>query len=216
MKWIGNTWFFLINNLSSTRQIRIQSAKRQATQQNNTTFFNNLPLFSSKTKNYPSFFLTWVQNYSSHQSVSCFSNSRTHTAHTDTLPLSWLTTPHRIHKANFTPRQWHTSPMKKKKMSKRNQKTRQNHHHQIVFFPCLVVFSVVMVGFVCLFLSLLPPSPNHFGIATKAEAPAKKTDRDSNNSNENEIINKKKQTTTQSEASATSLRILLQKDNSTR
>jgi len=76
-------------------------------------------------------------------------------------------------------------------MSKRNQKTRQNHHHQIVFFPCLVVFSVVMVGFVCLFLSLLPPSPNHFGIATKAEAPAKKTDRDSNNSNENEIINKK-------------------------
>jgi len=176
MKWIGNTWFFLINNLSSTRQIRIQSAKRQKQLNKSTP-----PLFSTtchfslqKRKTILVFFLTCVQNYSSHQSVSCFSNSRTHTAHTDTLPLSWLTTPHRIHKANFTPRQWHTSPMKKKKMSKRNQKTRQNHHHQIVFFPCLVVFSVVMVGFVCLFLSLLPPSPNHMGLRQRRKRQRKK------------------------------------------
>jgi len=100
-------------------------------------------------------------------------------------------------------------------MSKRNQKTRQNHH-QIVFFPAWWFFLLLwLVSFVS-FSRFFPPSPNHFGIATKAEAPAKKTDRDSNNSNENEIINKKKQTTTQSEASAISLRIPLQKDNSTR
>jgi len=59
------------------------------------------------------------------------------------------------------------------------------------------VFSL-LGGFFCCYgwfrlsLSLASSSfPEPHGIATKAEAPAKKTDRDSNNSNENEIINKK-------------------------
>jgi hypothetical protein len=41
-------------------------------------------------------------------------------------------------------------------------------------FSLLGGFSVVMVGFVCLFLSLLPPSPNHMGLRQRRKRQRKK------------------------------------------
>jgi len=150
-----------------------------------------LPLFSSKTKNYPSFFFNLRSKLLlTSKRLLFFQFTHTHGTHRHTPTLLAHHTTSHSHKANFTPRQCTHHQLKKRKWAsaiRKPDKTTTKSCFSLLGGFFLLLWLVSFVSFSRFF----PPSPNHFGIATKAEAPAKKTDRDSNNSNENEIINKK-------------------------